>query len=452
MTTTDQMAVKARTADEVIQNLPWRFRAQGVIFLVGGLAYMFDAWDVLLTGFVMPMIKLSWKLTPMQLGTFGMVTYIGMGVGAFVGGVIADTFGRKRAYIGTILIFSLFSLACALAPSFLWLLAARFMVGLGLGGTVPVVYALVAEFMPTKSRGKALNFVNVFWGVGATLNGIVSTLLAPYENWRLLFLPMILPAFLALWAIFYLPESPSFLVQNGRREEAFSIVNTFMKKATGKVEDWTLAVKENKIVKEYGIVSRFSKVLTFDWKLTVQLWIVVMVIFLHGKGVQVWLPSILVSEGYSNQQAFLTAGIMYPAGLIGNLVSGWLIDFMGRKRFMIISSTLATILIVVFTKVLAMPGYARLAIICYAFVADAIIATLYSYISEVYPTDLRATGFGCASMVGRFTMAFLVSILFGGILWPTVGPSNAFIAVGVLVILGMFILNRLPETQGKALE
>jgi putative MFS transporter len=193
-------------------------------------------------------------------------------------------------------------------------------------------------------------------------------------------------------------------------------------------------------------------VLTFNWKLTVNLWIVVMLIFLHRKGVEVWLPSILVSEGYSHQKAFLTAGIMYPAGLTGILVSGWLVDYFGRKKFLIISSTLSAIFIVVFTKVLAMPGYARLAIVLYGFVGEAVIATLYTFISESYPTHLRATGFGCASLVGRFTMAFLVSLFFGGILWPTVGPSNAFIAVGVLLILGMFILNRLPETRGKTLE
>jgi putative MFS transporter len=451
MTTADQ-ATRPRTADEVIQNLPWRNSAQGVIFLVGGLAYMFDAWDVLLTGFVMPMIKPIWKLTPLQLGTFGTATYIGMGVGALVSGAIADTFGRKKAYIGTILVFSVFSLACALAPSFLWLLAARFMVGLGLGGTVPVVYSLVAEFMPSKSRGKALNIIDVFWGLGATLNGVVATLLAPYQNWRLLFLPMVLPVLLAVWAIFYLPESPSFLAQKGRREEAFSVVNDLIRKTTGKTEAWTLAINEDTTKKDYGLISRFSKVLTFNWKLTVNLWIVVMLIFLHRKGVEVWLPSILVSEGYSHQKAFLTAGIMYPAGLTGILVSGWLVDYFGRKKFLIISSTLSAIFIVVFTKVLAMPGYARLAIVLYGFVGEAVIATLYTFISESYPTHLRATGFGCASLVGRFTMAFLVSLFFGGILWPTVGPSNAFIAVGVLLSLGMFILNRLPETQGKALE
>lgn len=113
---------------------------------------------------------------------------------------------------------------------------------------------------------------------------------------------------------------------------------------------------------------------------------------------------------------------------------------------------LSAVLIVGFTKVLAIPGWAHAAIVLYGFVGEAAIATLYTFTSESYPTNLRATGFGCASLVGRLTMAFLVSLVFGGILWPTVGPSNAFIVVGTLLIASMFLLNRLPETRGKVLN
>ncbi len=451
MATTEQ-APRSKTGAEVIQDLPWCFGVQGVIFLACGLAYMFDAGNVLLTGFVMSMIKPLWKLSAIQVGTFGMVTFLGMGVGAMMSGALADTFGRKRTYVATLLCFSLFSFACALAPSFSWLLAARFLVGLGLGGIVPVVYSLVAEFMPARMRGKALNVIDVFWGVGGIFNGFVATLLAPYENWRLLFLPMVLPLFLAFWAIFYLPESPSFLAQKGRWKEASSVISQLIQKTNAKLGDSTLTFGEQAPRRDYGVISRFTTLFEFDWKLTVQLWIVVMLIFVHRKGVEVWLPSILVAEGYSHEKAFLTAGIMYPAGLAGILVSTWLIDVWGRKKFIIVSSVLSAVLIVGFTKVLARPGWAHAAIVLYGFVGEATIATLYTFTSESYPTNLRATGFGCASLVGRLTMAFLVSLVFGGILWPTVGPSNAFIVVGILLIASMLILNRLPETRGKALN
>ena len=210
------------------------------------------------------------------------------------------------------------------------------MAGLGLGGVVPVVYSIVAEFMPARVRGKALNAIDVFWGLGGILNGFAATLLAPYENWRLLFLPMVLPLALAIWAMFYLPESPAYLAERGRWSEAFSVVNRLVQKTNAKITDWTITPGEGKPSPDYSIVSRFQKLFEFDWKLTVRLWIVVMCIFVHRKGVEVWLPSILVAEGYSHQKAFLTAGIMYPAGLAGILVSTWLIDVWGRKKFLIV--------------------------------------------------------------------------------------------------------------------
>ena len=413
---------------------------------------MFDAWDVLLIGFVMPLIKPVWNLSNFQLGLFGTVTFVGMAIGALIGGSLADAIGRKRVFACAVLAYSLFSLASALAPSFQWLLLLRFVVGLGLGATVPVVYAMVAEFMPLALRGKALNLLDVFWGIGATLNGIVATLLAPYNNWRLLFLVMVAPAVLIIGAIAYLPESPSFLIRKGRFDEANSIIRRLIKRTGAEVGDWTLqeSLGNEKILHD-NIISRFTKVLRFNWKVTLGLWIVVVVIFLHRYGVTMWLPSILVKGGYSHQKAFMAAGMLSFMGFIGILASSWLVDILGRKRFLMISSTLAAIFIVLFTKVLNITGYAQIAIMLYGLTAEPVIATLYTFISESYPTDLRATGFGCATMIARLTSAFLVSLVFGSLLWPALGTSNTFIVVGCLVVGGMFVLNRLPETRGKAL-
>ncbi len=424
-----------------------------MIFLVGGLAYMFDAWDVLLVGFVMPLIKPVWHLSNFQLGLFGTATFVGMAAGALMGGSMGDTVGRKRVFVCAVLTYSLGSLASALAPSFQWLLLLRFIVGLGLGATIPVIYSLVAEFMPVRIRGKALNMLDAFWGIGATLNGVVATLLAPYNNWRLLFLVMVAPALLVIWAIAYLPESPSFLIRKGRLDEANSIMKRLIARTGAQVGDWTLLGSvRNETISRDNLVSRFVKVLRFNWKITIGLWIVVIVIFLHRFGVTVWLPSILVKEGYSHQRAFMTAGILSFMGFVGIVASSWLVDILGRKKFLMISSILAAIFIVIFTKVLNIAGYARIAIMLYGLTAEPVIATLYTFISESYPTDLRATGFGCASMIARLTIAFLVSLVFGSLLWPALGTSNTFIVVGCLVVGGMFVLNLLPETKGKALE
>ena len=88
----------------------------------------------------------------------------------------------------------------------------------------------------------------------------------------------------------------------------------------------------------------------------------------------------------------------------------------------------------------------------YGLTTEPVIATLYTFISESYPSDLRGTGFGCASMVARLTVALLVSLVFGSLLWPALGTTNAFIVVGCIVVGHICVLSLLPETRGKVLE
>src|SRR5689334_1372306 len=126
------------TGDMVVQRLPWRWSVQGAIFLVGGLGFMFDAWDVTLNGFLMPLVAKDWGLTKATVAWIGTSNLIGMAVGAFVWGGIADIIGRRRAFALTLAMFSLFSVLGALSPSLLLLCASRFLAGVGLGGCIPV--------------------------------------------------------------------------------------------------------------------------------------------------------------------------------------------------------------------------------------------------------------------------------------------------------------------------
>lgn len=139
------------SGEQVVQELPWRWKVQGRIFLIGGLGFMFDAWDVTLNGILIPLLSRHWSLTPGEAAWIGASNLIGMALGAIVWGTIADTIGRKKAFTATLLIFSLFTVLGAFSPDFLWFVAFRFMAGFGLGGCIPVDYALVGEFTPASS-------------------------------------------------------------------------------------------------------------------------------------------------------------------------------------------------------------------------------------------------------------------------------------------------------------
>src|ERR671922_259973 len=145
-----------RTGDQVVQDLPWKWGVQGKIFIIGGLGYMFDAWDVALNGFLTPLLGTEFGLSTGQRGLVATANLVGMAVGAVAWGTVADRVGRKRAFSITVLIFALFSVLGALAPSWEIFLALRFLAGVGLGGCIPVDYALVSEFSPRKQRGRVL--------------------------------------------------------------------------------------------------------------------------------------------------------------------------------------------------------------------------------------------------------------------------------------------------------
>lgn len=151
-----------KSGESVVQALPWKWNVQGRIFIIGGLGYMFDAWDVVLNGFLTPLVGDYWDL---DLGTRSLVAtanLIGMAIGAVVWGSIADKMGRKKAFSVTMLIFALFSVIGAFSVNFEMFILFRFLAGFGLGGCIPVDYALVSEFSPRRLRGRILAAMDVW--------------------------------------------------------------------------------------------------------------------------------------------------------------------------------------------------------------------------------------------------------------------------------------------------
>ena len=162
-----------KTGDQIVQELPWKWPVQGKIFIIGGLGYLFDAYDIALNGFLMPLVGEHFDLSLSDRGYVATANLVGMAVGAIAWGSVADRIGRKKAFSVTLLIFAVFSVLGALSPTYPVFLALRFLAGIGLGGCIPVDYALVSEFSPRKYRGRVLTGLDVWWPVGVTLCGFV---------------------------------------------------------------------------------------------------------------------------------------------------------------------------------------------------------------------------------------------------------------------------------------
>ncbi|MBW4095046.1 MAG: MFS transporter [Acidobacteria bacterium] len=441
------------TGDQVVQSLPWRWRVQGTIFLIGGLGFMFDAWDVTLNGFLIPLLSKEWGLTAGGAAWVGTSNLIGMAVGAFAWGSIADIIGRKKAFSYTLLVFSIFTVAGAFSPDIYWFCVLRFIAGFGLGGCIPVDYALVGEFTPSKYRGRVLTAMDAWWPIGASLCGVISALLiSQTHNWRALMLVMVLPALLVVWVRRSVDESPLYLVAHGRRAEASAVIESLIKRTGATVEMWRLPEAAGAAKLSLGRVNeQLAALWRFNWKITLAAWSLFLTILLVYYGALTWMPSILVKTGFPEAKAFMATAGMTAIGLLGVVVAALLVERVGRKWILAIAGPLSALSLVIFALVLGIPAVAETWLLIFGFVVQVAIPVLYTYVSELYPTELRGTGFGWASTISRLG-AGLVPLVFGSLLWPYLGLPMTFALTGGLVVLAvLWMVFVAPETRGRKL-
>ncbi|NVM98176.1 MFS transporter [Arthrobacter sp. SDTb3-6] len=442
------------TGDAVVQELPWRWRVQGSIFIIGGLGFMFDAWDVALNGFLIPLLSKEWGLVPGQAAWIGAANLIGMAVGAFVWGSIADVIGRKTAFTLTLLVFSVFTVLGAVSNDIVLFCAFRFLAGFGLGGCIPVDYALVGEFTPRKHRGRVLTAMDAWWPVGASLCGVVSAvLMASFDNWRLLMLVLVLPALLVFWVRRHVPESPLFLVRAGRPAEAEAVIGRLIERTGVQVGPWRLPDPADVPRLSMGSVTgQLAGLWRFNWRITGIAWSLFLTVLLVYYGALTWMPSILVATGYAENKAFIATASMTAIGFLGVVAAALLVERVGRKWILAVTGPGAALSLVVFALVLKAPAAAQLWLLVFGFVVQVAIPVLYTYVSELYPTHLRATGFGWASTMSRVG-AGLVPLIFGSLLWPVLGLPLTYALTGALVLLAvLWMAFAAPETKGAPLH
>src|SRR3954451_19166019 len=188
-------------------------REHGRLVVGSGLGWALDAMDVGLISFVMAALAVQWELSPTELSWIGSIGFAGMALGATLGGLLADRFGRRQVFALTLLIFGLATGAAALSWSVGALIVFRFLVGLGLGAELPVAFTLVSEFAPARIRGRIVVILESFWAVGWTLAALIGFLVVPRgdNGWRWALALGAVPALYAVVVPLRLPESVRFL-------------------------------------------------------------------------------------------------------------------------------------------------------------------------------------------------------------------------------------------------
>lgn len=380
------------------------------LLALAGTGWMFDAMDVGILSFVIAALALDWNLSPEQMGWIGSVNSIGMAVGAFYFGMLADRIGRKQVFMITLIVFSIASGLSALTTTFIAFLVLRFLVGAGLGGELPVASTLVSESVATHERGKVVVLLESFWAVGWILSALVAYFIIPDYGWRIALLLTALPAFYAIYLRRKLPDSPKFEQVETKKESS-------MKKLQ---QIWS---------QQYA-------------KRTTMLWIVWFMVVFSYYGMFLWLPSVMVMKGFSMIHSFGYVLLMTLAQLPGYFTAAWLIEKVGRK-FVLSSYLLGTAL-----SALAFGNAESLvALLIFgallSFFNLGAWGALYAYSPEQYPTSIRATGAGAAAAVGRIggifgplLVGFLLNAGYGFGLIFGIFCVSIIIAVIAVVVLG----------------
>jgi putative MFS transporter len=428
---------------------PWHNKMR----LIVGSANFSDAYDALTIAYVLPPLIPLWHIQPNAIGWLISIGYAGQVVGGLLSGWLADKYGRVPVMTGNLILFSLMSFACALAPDYWTLFAMRFVQGIGLGGEVPIANTYVSEFAKSKGRGRFVLIQQMMFPIGLTTAGLVGSFVIPYFGWQSAFILGGLPVLLALPMLRVLPESPRWLAGRGHDTEADRVL-TRIEALVSRNGIVPLPQLPTGVPPAIAAVGRFRDLFGGIYlKRTLSLAVLWFCTYGITYAMTGWLPSIMRTIYHLPVwQSNLYGFILNIVGLFVLLTAVFTIDRIGRKVAFAGGFLLAAVplLIATFVPNLSAFGLATLATLAFGLMG-MIPGALGMYTAENYPNHLRAIGHGVTSVSQR-TSSVIAPTLVGMIL-PHYGVGGVYGMFALFAIVGGITCAWLSiETAGKTLE
>jgi MFS family permease len=390
--------------------------------VAGGMGWMLDAFDVMLYALVTAELIKELGISKPTAGLLSSVTLVASAVGGLVFGVIADRYGRTRALIASILIYSVFTAACGFAQTALQLAVFRVFLGLGMGGEWASGAALVSETWSAEHRGKALGFMQSAWAVGYGAAAAVYWVVMPAWGWRGVFFVGILPAFFTAWIRRRVEEPQMWRDRKSSAAAGGRFVDIFR-----------------------GDLLRLTVPITLMNACTMFAW----------WGFNQWIPAYLrlpTGDGGIGLSPQVMSGfiIAMQVGMWFGYVSfGFIADAIGRKRAYVIYLLTAAVLLSGYSMtrepmVLLVLGPVT------AFFATGYFTGFGAVTAEIYPTSIRATAQGFTYNIGRLASAVAPFVV--GTLAASRGFGAAFTVAAAAFVLAAVAWIWIPETKGRALQ
>lgn len=370
-----------------------------LLFIVG-TAWLFDAMDVAMLSFIMPLLKTEWSLSPLQLGTVSAATSVGMIFGAVICGILADRFGRKHVLIYTLMLFSLGNLLLTVAPNVNVFILIRFITGIGLGGELPVAATVIADHYHGTQQSRMLVLADSFWAIGWLLASVLAFYVMPLVGWRV---TVLLTAVTVLYALMMRRHLPVDQPSVAPARPSYKVL-------------WQPAYRKQTL-------------------LLSALWFIVMLTYY---GMFLWLPSILVMRGFTIVHSFGYTLLITVAQLPGYYLAAYLMGKLQRKTVLLIYLVGTVISVLAFSvansdlTVLASGAWL-------SFFDLGAWGTLIALTPGQFPQAIRGTGMGTAQSIGR--IGATIGPYMVGLLLQFKLPLTAILSVFVgFLIIGIALL------------
>jgi PHS family inorganic phosphate transporter-like MFS transporter len=433
-----------------------RFHTRSIV--TAGMGFFTDAYDLFIIGTATVFIKQQWHLSSSETGLINSITLISAFVGAFIFGRIADVLGRKRVYGIEAALMVVGALASGFAPSIGWLLAFRFILGIGIGGDYPMSAVLMSEYANRKDRGKLVGLVFSMQALGTVVGYVVALALLdaniPHDYvWRIILALGAVPAACVIYLRRRMPESPRYLAKvEGREREAASAIETY---SDGAVRP---ADAPNTRGRRLGLAEFLTTPRYLLYLLgTAGSWFVFDYAY-YGNSVSAPLivKSVLGHKGAHNTVEALALQLIVfsVAAVPGYYLAAHFMDRIGHKRLQLIGFAgmgLAFLLIGVIPGITAtVAPFLILFGVSYYFAEFGPNTTTFVLSAEVYPTSARTTGHGISAGIAK-AGAFIGVFLFP-IIKKDLGVGGALELSAGLALVGILVTLLIPEPSGRSLD
>ncbi|MHA3061671.1 aromatic acid/H+ symport family MFS transporter [Acinetobacter sp. ANC 4636] len=411
------------------------------VILLSALIIIFDGYDLVIYGVALPKLMQEWHINSITAGFLGSVALFGMMFGAIIFGSLSDKlesygFSRKKIIALCILLFSGFTLLCGYAANPQTFAILRFIAGLGLGGVMPNVIALMTEYAPKKLRSTLVSLMFSGYAVGGMCSALLGMWLVPQFGWQIMFILAGVPLLLLPLIWYLLPESIDYLVRCKKNEQAFHILKQIDNHITYSNQTQIILHHENQSSSKTPVKDLF---LENRGTITLLFWVSVFMALVLVYALGNWLPKLMVEAGYDLSTSLIFLLALNIGGMLGAIFGGYLADKFnlvnvlctlfcsGAIAFFLLSYNLPTFIL-----------YICIAIAGAASIGGQIL--LLAYMSQFYSSNIRATGLGMALGVGRLG-AILGPILCGWLLSLKLPLTYNFIALAIPCMIAVISIS-----------